>query len=316
MDSSSNRHNKHISVLAQQVIEGLKVKKSEQYIDATIGDAGHAVEIVKKGGYLLGIDQDPEAVNRAKHWLKQACPVPYRKIRDSSGSKIPRKFLQPIVIRGNFADLKEIAKSQGFTSPLGILFDLGISSHQLQSDLKGLSFGRDMPLDMRLNPNLEISAKDIVNNLGKEELYEIFIRNAQEELARPIAQAILSARHIKPINTTDELAQIILEVKKTKKSKIHPATKVFLALRMEVNDEIGALKRGLSQGINILKSKGRLVVISFHETEDRTVKNALKKAYRNRILKLITKKPIAPSTKEKENNPRSRSAKLRIAEKL
>jgi 16S rRNA (cytosine1402-N4)-methyltransferase len=269
-------------------------------------DRSEDIEIIKKGGLLLGIDRDPDAIKRAKERLKKA----------SSFLENNRKNLQPIIRQGNFANLKQQAEKYGFTKVRGILFDLGISSYQIESSKKGFSFNQNSPLDMRLDPKLAVSAKDLVNDLSEKELYEIFTRNSQEELARPIAQAIVSASNLKSINTTAELTRVILSIKpKSKKSKIHPATKVFLALRIEVNNEINNLKKGLRQAVEILEKRGRLVVVSFHETEDRIVKNLFKKFEKNGTVENLSKKPTLPTKKEIVNNPRSRSAKLRISQK-
>ena len=295
----------HISVLLEEVIGGLQVREGEQYIDATLGSAGHAIAIAGKGGLLLGIDQDPQAIKRAIIKWKKAFPHNKRRIGKTA------EF-----VLGNFKDIKNIAKNHGFTQVSGILFDLGVSSQQLQDKRLGLSFSQEAPLDMRLDPKLKQTAADLVNQLTAEELYEIFIRNTQEELARPIAEAIVSARNLKPILTTGQLSDIICSVKSRKSSKPHPATKVFLALRMQVNQETSNLKQGVKGAIDILRQTGRLAVISFHESEDRLVKRIFKRAALAKQLEIITKKPITPSLKEISGNPRSRSAKLRIAEKI
>lgn len=296
------RKHKHLPVLLDESTDALKVQKGKKYIDATVGDGGHALQILKNGGQLLAIDRDPEAIQRAREQLSKVYPA------------CPDYTL----VLGNFKDLLKVAKEHGFESSSGILFDLGVSSYQLEDPRKGLSFKLNAPLDMRLDPNLKITAADLVNQSKEGKLYEIFIRNAQEELARPIAKAIVSARSLKPIKTTAELAEIVGSVvaNKRRKSKIHPATKVFLALRIKINLEIENLKEGLTQAIEILEPKGRLAVISFHETEDRLVKRALLKAQKTKKLKIITKKPIIPSKDEVKSNPRARSAKLRIGERL
>lgn len=305
---------RHFPVLLKEVIDGLDVKVGKRYIDATLGDAGHALEIVRKGGLLLGIDRDPEAVKRARVRLKQACPASYQKI---GGKKISKDKLQPIIRQGNFNSLKSIAIKNGFKTVKGVLFDLGISSCQLESRKRGLSFLMDSPLDMRLDPSVKKSAKNLVNKLSEKELYGIFTRNAQEELARPIAKAIISSRDLKPITKTRELVNIILKVKpRTRSDKLHPATKVFLALRIEVNNEIENLKQGIEQALEILNIGGKLAVISFHETEDRIVKQVFKREKRKGRALVLAKKPITPSDNELRYNPRSRSAKLRVLEKI
>ena len=306
-NSNSNRF--HQPVLVRQVLEGLKIHQGRQYIDTTIGDGGHALKIIEKGGWLLGIDRDADQIERAKRRIERSITT----LSYQTSTKPPK----PRFVTGNFAALKAICQREGFAHPFGILFDLGVSSFQLDSTKLGLSFTADVKLDMRLDSQAQYSAKELINNLTEEELYEIFTRNAQEELARPISQAIVNARSLKPIATTAQLAQIVANVKSKKiKSKLHPATKVFLALRIEVNNEIENLKLGLSQAVELLQAQGRLVVISFHETEDRIVKRFFNKEKRKGEILIINKKPITPETIEIHNNPRSRSAKLRIAQRI
>lgn len=297
----------HQPVLLQEVIKGLGIEPGKKYIDATLGDAGHALEIIKKGGSLLGIDRDAEQISRARARLKKAW--------SALSSKKVKGQKKPVLILGNFAQLDQLAKAHDFLAPQGILFDLGISSRQLDSGKKGLSFNQDTALDMRLDESCPLSAKDLINSKTEGELYELFIRNVQEELARPIARAIVRARSLKPIETTGELSRIISGVK-NKRKKLHPATKIFLALRMEVNAEIDNLTAGLKGALQILSSQGRLAIISFHESEDRIVKKTFKKWQQAEKVRIISKKPILPSASQKQQNPRSRSAKLRIACKI
>jgi len=292
-------------VLIKEAIEALHIQKGRKYIDATVGEGGHALEIVKRGGRLLAIDVDPKAVERARKRIEET----REKERDGGQAG------EPSFAVGNFRNIARIAKDKGFNRVSGILFDLGVSSVQLEGNGKGLSFTNDSPLDMRLDPDLPRTAADLVKTLSQEELYEIFTRNAQEDLARPISQALVIARRIKPIYSTRQLAEVVASVAK-RRSRLHPATKVFLALRIEVNDEIKALKEGLTQAIGLLEKKGRLVVISFHETEDRIVKQLFKKIHKENKILLLTKKPIVPGSDEQGANPRARSAKLRIAERV
>lgn len=306
--------NYHCPVLLDEVLNGIRVQRGGTYIDATLGDAGHALQIVKRGGRLLGIDRDKDQIRRAEQRLEKAYPALYKK---AEGQKSIKAFslIKPILQLGNFSEIKLIAEKLGFIPADGILFDLGVSSFQLNASQKGLTFSQAQPLDMRLDTDIPQSAEDLVNKLSKEELYEIFIRNAQEELAWPIAEAIISSRSLKPVKTTAELMKIICSVKKGK-SRIHPATKVFLALRMEVNREIENLKKGLNDSVELLKKGGKLAVISFHETEDRVVKNIFKTQKQRKKLSIINKKPILPEDKEIKANPRSRSARMRIAERI
>lgn len=267
----------------------MKVKQGEKYIDATVGGGGHAVEILKRGGKVLGLDVDPEAIEQVK------------------------RILNIILVRGNFAHLQEIAQECGFDRVAGILFDLGVSSHQLLTNERGFSFTSDAPLDMRMDPDLEVTAADLVNGLRKEELYELFYKLGEERFAWTIARAIVRARSLAPIKTCRELARIIAGVRRQKFERIHPATRCFQALRIAVNDELNNLKAVLPQAVNLLKPGGRLVVISFHSLEDRIVKNFFKERADFRTL---IKKPVRPSDAEVEINPRSRSARMRVGEKI
>ena len=288
----------HQPVLLNEAIKLLNIKKERKYIDATVGGGGHAEAVLKTGGRVLGIDWDPEAVRYAKEYLKKACP-------DTSWK----------IARGNFANLEEIANKEGFGKVSGILFDLGVSSYQLKTSERGFSFQKDASLDMRMDPRLAITAADLLKVLSKKQLNVLFTRFAQEKRARAIADAIVRARRIKPVETTKELADLVTSVYggKRKIRAIHPATKVFLALRIVVNSELENLKVVLSQALDLLKPNGRLVVISFHESEDRIVKRFLKN---EKKIQILTKKPITPSEEEIRINPRSRSAKLRVGEKI
>ena len=288
----------HQPVLLNEAIKLLNIKKERKYIDATVGGGGHAEAVLKTGGRVLGIDWDPEAVRYAKEYLKKACP-------DTSWK----------ITRGNFANLEEIANKEGFGKVSGILFDLGVSSYQLKTSERGFSFQKDASLDMRMDPRLAITAADLLKVLSKKQLNVLFTRFAQEKRARAIADAIVRARRIKPIETTKELVDLVTSVYggKRKIRAIHPATKVFLALRIVVNSELENLKVVLSQALDLLKPNGRLVVISFHESEDRIVKRFLKN---EKKIQILTKKPITPSEEEIRINPRSRSAKLRVGEKI
>lgn len=289
----------HKSVLLQEVIKFLDPKPGKVFIDATVGGGGHAIELVKRGARVLGIDRDSEALKYVK-------------------SRFEHKDL--ILTKGNFAQIAQIASQNGFESADGILLDLGVSSNQLEDAKRGFSFQKEGPLDMRTDPNLNITAYDLINNFEERRLYEIFKTFAQEELARPIAAAICSARQIAPIATTLELAKLIENVysrcrprSRFRGKKIHPATKTFQALRIVVNSETLNLQECLSQTEQILKIGGRLVSISFHSLEDGIVKRFLKSSVN---FKSLTERPIGPTLTEIKNNPRARSAKLRVAEKV
>jgi len=305
----------HTPVLLAEALKYLNIKKGEKYLDATVGGGGHAAAILKKGGKVLGIDCDPEAIKAAREYLSRACPAPQTK-PGLRGADASWRLAQ-----GNFRFLAQIAREYGFQEVAGILFDLGVSSHQLETPRRGFSFRLDGPLDMRMDPSLKVTAADLVNGLSKGELNELFSRLGQEKYSRRLADALVRARRIKPIETCRELAAIIVAAqpgqgrragKRDRRPRLHPATRVFQALRIAVNDELNNLKEALPPAVELLKPKGRLVVISFHSGEDRLVKQFFKE---NQSLKILTKKPVRPTEEEREKNPRSRSAKLRAAEK-
>jgi len=291
----------HVPALLKEAVDFLEVKRGKKYIDATLGGGGHSEAILRRQGELLAIDRDPEAIEYACPKLKKACPTsPFK------------------VVQGNFADLGKIARENGFEKVEGVLFDLGVSSHQLEEASRGFSFNLGGPLDMRMDPTLSLTAKDLVNVLNEGELYELFSKLGEEKYSRRFARAICGARRVKKIETCDELARIILKSAppRGKFDRTHPATRVFQALRIAVNDEINSLKEALPQAIDLLNFKGRLVVLSFHSLEDRVVKRFFLDKEKIGVLKIITVKPVEPTKEEVEVNPRARSAKLRVAEKL
>lgn len=289
----------HISALLHEVISYLDPKPGDLTIDATIGGAGHTQELLKRGARVLGIDRDPEALDYVKSL--------------NLGSNL-------ILRQANFNRIGEIARENGFENVQGILLDLGVSSHQLDEPGRGFSFQKEGPLDMRMDPTLTLRAYDIVNHFEERRLHEILETYGQEKFSRLITRAICSARSMKPIETTKELAEIIKSAvprgvsgKKKLSKNIHPATKTFQALRIIINSELLNLEETLPQTVDLLKVGGRLAVISFHSLEDAQVKRFFKQETR---LKVITRKPIGPSQQEKQQNPRARSAKLRVAEKI
>jgi len=296
------RKTRHLPVLTREVIDLLRVKKNKKYIDTTVGGGGHTEAIIAAGGKVLGLDADELALKMAAERLSSACPADALNL-----------------VHGNFANLEAIARQAGFYPVSGVLFDLGISSDQLEDAKKGFSFSKEGPLDMRLDPKIQgVTAADLINSLTRKELYEIFFELAGEKLARHITAVLERTRRLEPIKTTRQLALLVEKVYRQhgyKWSRIHPATKVFLALRMVVNSELENLKTALPQAVRLLKKEGRLVVISFHSGEDRIVKNFLREQEKEGILKTITKKPIEPTKEEQERNPRSRSAKLRAGVK-
>lgn len=301
----------HVPVLYQEVLDGLQVKPGGRYIDGTVGAGGHARGILDASapeGQLLGIDADPMAIAIAGRRLA------------AYGNRVT-------LINGNFANLKEIALRHDFCPVDGVLFDLGLSSMQLEAAERGFSFRVDGPLDMRFDPRQKMTAADLVNKLPVDELADILRRYGEERRARRIAQAIAAHR---PIATTGELAALVERVV-GRRGRIHPATRTFQALRIAVNDELSALAKALPQAVELLAPGGRLAVISYHSLEDRLVKQFFRRESRDCIcppevpvctcghratLGIVTKKPIRPSVEEVERNPRSRSAKLRIAYRL
>ena len=285
----------HRPVLLKETISLLNIKPNQAYIDCTIGSAGHAVEIIKKGGKLYGLDVDPAALKRAEKCLKVVCPDAFFCLE-----------------KGNFANLKSIANKLGLTSAAGILIDLGLSSDQLADENRGFSFQLDAPLDMRFDSELKVTAADLVNGLHQGELKQLFTEFGEERYSSAIAKRIVQARQQKKISSTLELVEIVKQVVPWRKAGIHPATKVFQALRIAVNDELNSLKTVLPQAVSLLKPQGRLVIISFHSLEDRIVKKFIRN---NKNLVSLMPKPITPSTTEVKLNSRSRSAKLRAAEK-
>jgi len=294
----------HIPVLLDEVIEGLKVTKGKRYIDATAGGGGHGFEILKKGGILLAIDQDQDAIEH----IKQKWRVESKKWKMNEGNLV--------LIHGNFREIKRIAQENGFaTNVYGVLFDLGVSSFQLDTNIRGFSFSRDAKLDMRMNQDAKLSAFEVVNKYTKTQLSDIFEKYGEEVKAGQIADEILIKRVEKPILTTFALADIVLGVI-PRTGKLHPATRVFQAIRIEVNDELGALREGLEQALEIVGKGGRVVVISFHSLEDRVVKQLFRKKEKDGLGKAILKQPIDATDEELVKNPRSRSAKMRIFEKI
>ncbi len=292
---------RHESVLLKEALEGLQIKKGGLYIDATLGGGGHTKEILALGGKVFALDLDPESIKKVAQDLV---------LKIEEGDVVSAKGESVTLAQGNFKNLKEIASKFGVWEASGILFDLGWSS--LQMEARGLSFQSDNSLDMRLDPFLGVTAADLVNSLSTGELNELFINYGEESNSRRIARAIVQARVKEKITTTRQLAQVI-EAAVPRRGKIHPATKVFQALRIVVNGEIDNLEQSLPQAEALLKKEGRLVVISFHSLEDRIVKNFFKNS---KSLKIITSKPMVPRGEEILENPRSRSAKLRVAEKI
>lgn len=289
----------HTSVLLQEVVELLNIESGKKYIDATLGGGGHTGEILKRGGKVLGIDTDQEALDYVKENLK---------------SQISNLKLK--IAKGNFREIEKIAKENGFDKVSGIIFDLGVSGHQFDTAERGFSFQKEGPLDMRMDRDIKIRAKDIVNILTKGELCELFTKFGEEGFANNIANSIINARKIKQIGTTGELSEIIGR-SVPGKMKIIAEARIFQALRIAVNDELNNLKIALPKAFNYLLEKaGKIAVISFHSLEDRIVKKQFIEWEEKGKGLILTKKPIAPSMEEVERNNRSRSAKMRVIQKV
>ena len=302
----------HIPVLAEEAIQALAVQPGGRYIDCTVGGGGHAAAILEHsspGGQLLGFDADPEAIKIASARLEA-----YK------GSTL--------LINESFVNLQAICYKHDFLPVHGILFDLGLSSHQLNGSGRGFSFQHKAPLDMRLNPHQELTAFDIVNTYSEAELAHLIQRYGEEGYNRQIAHHIVQER---PIKTTLQLAQAVERVIGSRRRKIHPATRTFQALRIAVNQELENLRAALVQAVNLLGFGGRLVVISYHSLEDRIVKQFMQREAKDCIcppyvptcvcghtasLRLVRKRVITPSLAEVQMNPRSRSARLRVAERV
>ncbi len=287
----------HIPVLLKETIDLLGVQEGGKYIDATLGLGGHGSEILGQGGQMLGIELDRESLKEAG-----------RRLRDEE------LLGKAVLVRGNFKDIREIARVRGFVPCDGVLFDLGMSSWQLEHSGRGFSFQRDEPLDMRMDEDLAVTAADLLNGLSRDELAKLFQRYGEEQSARRIASAVVCARSLGPLESTGDLVRVIEGVK-GRRGKIHPATKVFQALRIAVNDEIANLRSALPQAFEILVAGGRLAVISFHSLEDREVKRFFKSLELRKVGSVVTAKPVRPSVGELVENPRARSAKLRVVEK-
>ena len=304
----------HVPVLLNECIEGLNIKTDGIYVDGTLGGAGHSSQIVKrisKKGLLIGIDRDEEAICVAKDRLKEFSNV---------------KF-----VHDNHDNIKNILEKLDIFKVDGILLDLGVSSYQLDERNRGFSYMQESDLDMRMDKSAELTAKDVVNNYQEEDLAKIIYEYGEEKFSRRIAKNICEYRNQKQIETTSELVKIIEKSVPRKKGEGHPAKRTFQAIRIEVNNEIKPLYNTILDCIDVLKPKGRLCVITFHSLEDRAVKNALIQAegrctcppglpycvcgYKS-FGKIITKKPILPTEEEMVQNTRSKSAKLRIFQKI
>ncbi len=303
----------HTTVLKMETVDGLLVKKGGLYVDMTLGGGGHSEEILSRGGHVLGIDQDSTALAAASERL----------------SRFGEAF-RPV--KSNFKEIKSVLGALNIQAVDGVLMDLGVSSPQLDDAERGFSYMQDAPLDMRMDRESAFSAKDVVNGYSEKELFDIIAGYGEERWAKRIAEFIVRARMDKPIETTMELVSVIKAAvpKGARRDGPHPAKRTFQAIRIAVNRELDVLKTALADGMDMLRSGGRISVITFHSLEDRIVKNAYQEAAvgctcpkeypvcvcgKQPTMRVITRKPILPSEEELTENPRARSAKLRIAEK-
>ena len=297
----TNRRERHVPVLFEEAIEFLQVRAGGVYADCTLGLAGHAAEVARRigpEGRLIGFDRDPEALELARIKLAAVC--------NELGSQAPR-----IELVGE--DFGSIARHFAPASLDGILADFGVSSLQLDEAHRGFSFMADGPLDMRMDTRTGPTAAQVVNEASERELADLIYEYGEERRSRRIARAIVRGR---PVTTTGQLARIVASAAPAmKQERIHPATRTFQALRICVNRELDEIRTLMEAAPELLKPSGRLVVISFHSLEDRIVKDSLREGARQGIWELLTKKPATASEEEMERNPRSRSAKMRAAEK-
>jgi 16S rRNA (cytosine1402-N4)-methyltransferase len=303
----------HVPVLLEEVLHLLQPQRGGLFLDATVGLGGHASAILDaagRAGHLLGIDRDAEALNIAAQRLA-AFRGQYQ------------------LVQANFSEVREIAAQQGIEHFQGILADLGVSSLQLASPERGFSFQKEGPLDMRMDQGLDLTAAEVVNRYPERDLANLIFRYGEERHSRRIAREIVKAR---PLRSTKALADVIAKAVHSRgHQRIHPATRTFQALRIFVNEELTQIPRFIEAAADLLASGGRIAIISFHSLEDRAVKECFRRLSQNcvcppevplcrcgnrRWLKLVTKKPVVPSQAEMESNPRSRSAKLRVAEKI
>lgn len=290
----------HLPVMLDEVMGSLNLKPGYAVLDGTVGGGGHAVEILKRispGGKLIGLDADASALTTAANALR------------SFGASCR-------LINENFRDLDKVLRSEKIEKLDACLLDLGISSFQINEGPRGFSLQHDARLDMRMDAGLELSAWDVVNRYKEEDLAELIKNYGEERFARRIARYIVYNRRENPIDTTGQLRALVHRAIGGRRGRIDPATRTFQAIRIEVNDELGALEEGLKKGIDRLASCRRIAVISFHSLEDRIVKNIFKSYALRGDLRIITKKPQTASREETLNNPRARSAKLRVAERV
>ncbi|HZK18723.1 MAG TPA: 16S rRNA (cytosine(1402)-N(4))-methyltransferase RsmH [Clostridia bacterium] len=307
---------RHEPVMVDEVIDALKIKPEGIYLDCTVGAGGHSIEIARRlneKGRLVALDRDPEAIKAAKKRLAA--------------------FPMVVFVHSAFSRLREALAGVGVDKADGVLFDLGVSSYQLDNPARGFTYMEDAPLDMRMDPLLELNASDIVNKFTKEDIASIIGTYGEERWAVRVAEFITAERKKSPITTTHELVEIIKKAipAGARRKGPHPASRTFQALRIAVNEELDELEQALGRAVDILNNRGRICVISFHSLEDRIVKDTFRllasrcicppkqpicTCGKTQDVKIITRKPLLPSREEVERNPRSRSAKLRVAERM
>lgn len=306
---------KHVSVLLEETLDGLNIKEDGIYVDCTLGGGGHSLEILKRlsqKGRLIGIDQDTCALKAAKQRLKEFNNITY--------------------VHNNFYNIDEILKDLEIPKIDGIMMDLGVSSYQLDEAERGFSYMKDAPLDMRMNRDDTISAYEVVNNYSEVELYRIIKEYGEDNFAKRIAKFIVQRREKESIKTTGELSEIIRAAIPARFQKEgHPAKRTFQAIRIEVNRELQILNKAVEDSVNHLNKGGRIAIITFHSLEDRIIKNKFRNLQnpctcppdfpicacgKNSYIKIITRKPVEPSEEEMNENSRSKSAKLRVAERI
>ncbi len=287
----------HEPVLAGAVVEWLRIRPDGTYLDATVGTGGHALGIAQRltTGRLVGIDRDAQALEQARERLKDF-------------------ERQVTLVQANFSQIDEVARELGLPPVDGLVADLGVSTLQLDTADRGFSFRQQAPLDMRMDQNQPLTADEIVNRWRERDLADLLFHKGEEYDARRIARAIVRAR---PIRDTEHLATVVAGARKAKgRQKLHPATKTFLALRIAVNRELEELEKFLLRAPATLALQGRWVVLSYHSLEDRQVKQAFRRLAQDDQMEILTRKPIIPSAEEIESNPRARSARMRVAEKI
>ena len=307
----------HRTVLLDRTIEYLKVVPGGVYVDCTLGGGGHSLEILKRlgeRGRLIGIDRDQNAIKAA-------------------GERLASFSDKAVLVHGNFRDIRRIVHGIGITAVDGVVMDLGVSSHQLDQRERGFSYMQDAPLDMRMDRQQSLTAMEVVNTYSEADLARVISGYGEERWARRIAAFIVREREKAPIKTTGQLVDIIKAAipASARRKGPHPAKRTFQALRIEVNDELGILERAVKDGVDLLNSGGRICVITFHSLEDRKIKNVFKELEnpctcppkapacicgKKPVIRVVTRKPVVPDKEEIQQNPRARSAGLRVAEKL